>query len=378
MHTFMSSNKVITSSLRDLVKQDLYKVLVLSNQDLKNDYSLTELKSLDKLHELVVKTEETVYSVYKHEYTNYIETMGTFILFLNDQKLKYDFTLFRFMLNIDIENMYLDIDSPDIIISELAYCNGDPITKKTVWETIYKQLSKELEFILSCYNEERTCLNVPSLKYTLPPQLQKLMRTYQEEKIDRILSRLYVDKIDKMSYHTISKAHSEETFDFDYVSDLSDDDADDANPTNVEESKDEQKQVSNIESSIQSILSADTKEEDDAKSVSESVPESVPESIPKVLSSPNIEKAFENTDAVNKHIRESLSSKSRYVQNMLQDILSFVKKDKVKTKGVEFTEKCFMCSAPFIGNYKTYVLNSNSNPEARYFCSPKCMERWNV
>ena len=102
----------VSDSIRALVREDLNRVITTSNRNLIKSFKLvpSSVKSEKQVERLVRNTESTMYKYNGDDLEKYLETQVVFLVFLTDPKLSVDFILFRFLLNVDLEDLYLEPD----------------------------------------------------------------------------------------------------------------------------------------------------------------------------------------------------------------------------------------------------------------------------
>lgn len=185
----------ISDTTRLLVRNDLHKSLLKSNANLRRTFDFTPnmLKASQELFEIGQNTEESIYRYHSSSTRDYLETVLTFILFLTDPKLSSDSILFRILINIDIDDLYVDPISPDFLFTELFYSKSDPYMKQLIFSQILKQINSQLPKLAYDYQHQQPVSSLTVLKYTYPKQLKTAMENYRKRNFFEIIDNLKSD-----------------------------------------------------------------------------------------------------------------------------------------------------------------------------------------
>jgi hypothetical protein len=182
----------LSSSIRLLAVDDLIRAIHLSNKKLSEEFQIDcrFLKNDSTIERLVINTEETMFK-YSLDIETYFETLTALLIFLSDKKLSQDAVLFRFLINIDIEDMFIEPDSAELLFSELFYTTGFENEKKQVLDTIISQIDKRVEQVMYDYaNGNRVVTCIAPLRYKIPQSLQVAIDQYRDEQLEIVLDRL--------------------------------------------------------------------------------------------------------------------------------------------------------------------------------------------
>ncbi len=179
------------SKIRALVKEDLYNALVESNRRLQKQFHLKSgiLKSNSELNDIVYNTEETMFNL-NTDIQEYFETVTVFLIFLRDKQLSEDALLFRFLINIDLDDLYMNPETHEIIFSDLVYCNGDPIQKRHLFKNIIQQIQRRVQDVSDAYMNGKHCSFISPISYYIDSQLKKDMDNYRQSQLARIMQEL--------------------------------------------------------------------------------------------------------------------------------------------------------------------------------------------
>ncbi len=138
----------VSTTTRELAIQDLYRALLTSNNDIIKQYDIHKhiLKSTEELYEIALSTEQSMYDEMKAYTKLYLETLITYLVFLTDKTLMNDAVIFRFLINVDITNLYTE--PPDIIFTELLYSDIDVEHKRKYLHSIVSSIEDNVNYIL--------------------------------------------------------------------------------------------------------------------------------------------------------------------------------------------------------------------------------------
>jgi hypothetical protein len=216
----------VLNNIRNLAREDLFNAIITSNDNLVNHYDIDKnlLKNEDDIRQLVNNTEESLYSDYSDngsDWSNltnddicYFETLLTFILFLTDPQLSNDAILFRLLINVEMDNLYTEPDCEELLFSDLIYSTGNVIDKNKILETIVNQISAKLHDFIACFKNNTIYEIKYSLSYTISRTLLSKIKDYRLNQMDNI-----IEYLQKNMYHGyVLEDHS--------ISNYSDDDDD--------------------------------------------------------------------------------------------------------------------------------------------------------
>lgn len=187
-----SSSFNVTPDIRSLACDDLHRALCKSNRELILDGDLIPemLKTDDELLLLTTNTEEAIFREHATSPRKYIETIYTYLAFLLDRNLSNDAVLFRFMLNMEMNNMYSNTNTVQLIFSELFYAPYNVADKYKHLLRVLNAIEENVDSVLQYYTIGKNYTRRVALSYTTPAKLQKAMSKFQEEQIDNLLAKL--------------------------------------------------------------------------------------------------------------------------------------------------------------------------------------------
>jgi hypothetical protein len=185
-------NEPISDTIRSIARDDLLRAIIRSNRDLIMRFGLdrTSLKTDKELDDLVINTEQSIYNYNGQNSRNYFETLLTYMVFLTDPNLSCDALLFRFLLNLDLTDLYLETDCEYMIFSDLVYSNGDPVLKHKCLANIIQQIQNKLPPLMYDYLNNQHCTNISPLNYRIPRNLNRDIQNYRDAQLDIIMDRL--------------------------------------------------------------------------------------------------------------------------------------------------------------------------------------------
>lgn len=177
-------------ALRKSVVEDLIYAIETSNRNLCKEYQIDKrmLKSYDQIKELAVNTEESMNRYYDLE--DYLQTLTTFYAFLTDKNLSRDSTIFRFLINLDIDDMIINPDAHMDLFSEVYYSVGLENQKQNLTNEIAQDLERVYGNVLYDYNHNGRIQKIAPLKYTIPRDLLSLMNEYRLIRVGELIEAI--------------------------------------------------------------------------------------------------------------------------------------------------------------------------------------------
>jgi hypothetical protein len=397
----------VPNSVRVLVRDDLQRAITVSNRDLIERYGLSKnaLKSDSEIEKLAYNTEKSMYKYNGEVLKDYVETQLTFLVFLLDKYLSSDFVLFRFLINIDIDDIYLEPDCPELLFSDMLYSAGDPLDKHHVRKEIIEEISKRLPHILYDYINEQNSTNIASLKYSIPKELNEEMERYRDSQLDRIIERLgisYADSISSSSSESDSDSDSSDgSYAIYHVKELFNKNK--SSSEEDEEISDDSEKFYLDDYSDSEISEYETKENDDAKFLTDQDEIDIFED-EDIEDDPDNEGGDSDDSKVDIDISGSSDEDDEDDEGEGEDDEGEYDEDDEDDEGeddegeddegeddegdegdeggltrfldkVGADKKCEMCDDYFTHSYRTIEF-TGEKPIIRYFCGPKCMEEW--
>lgn len=201
----------VPSYVRILARDDLLRAVNYSNVNLAKKYGLDKsvLKSDTELYNLVDNTEKTMFYYNGERLRTYLESLLTYLYFLTDTKLSNEALLFRFLINLEITDMFIDPNSAEMLFSELVYCNGSSLDKDKLLKNIANQILRQLAHIFYFYSHEQHCTSLPSLQYTVSRSLLHDMNEYREDQLEKIIEKfIRMDKVVFSDNDSVSSSDS--------------------------------------------------------------------------------------------------------------------------------------------------------------------------
>ena len=199
-----SNPNTISTHIRSRVMEDLSRAITVSNRNLAQEYNIQPnlLKTTEQVKQLAKNTEKSMFTYNGHSFDDYIETQLTFLTFFLDKNLSRDAVLFRFLLNTDITDVYIEPDSASMLFSDLFYSNGDPILKQQFISNITKQIYQKLPQAKQDYLHGQNYVYSTSLQYVIPESLREHMKEYRDVQIELIISHLTPNRSVSPSPHS--------------------------------------------------------------------------------------------------------------------------------------------------------------------------------
>jgi hypothetical protein len=421
----------VSNGTRRLAQQDLLRALVQSNRSLKEyfDFEKGVLKTPSQLQILAQNTEQSIYTYNGDNTRKYIETIFTYIVFLVDEHLSHDALLFRLLINLHINDLYLEPSSAEYLFTELIYSTCTTKDKYECLDILIRSIMKEMNSIFNKYKSgEHYNINNVQIDYMFPGHVNRVMEKYQDEQVDLIVDRLLFNKSetpedflqesvassmsgsssseksfinlfssseneDEQSLSSRGKSSSSSYFgnlyqEEEYVSDAStisyipssDEDIEDDVSINVEDVEDD---VSiNVEdddaSSVKSTPSIASSVKS-TPSIASSV-KSTPSIASSAKSTPSIASSVKSTPSIASSVKSfpnsnTSSIKSNYELNT-SELINQIKNIE-KTQKTLDEKNCFKCNGALPNNnsYKTPIPSSNGY-SMKEFCGRECMEDW--
>ncbi len=188
----MHASKPVSDEIRVLAQDDLMRSIIHSNRELVQLHHLHTgmLKSPAQIKKLVNNTEESIFIYNGADIQKYVESMLTLIIFLSDFNVSKDSTLFRFLLNCDINDLYIDPSSVEILFSELLYSDIRSSTKQQILEKITAGISKCIPYMLYDYMNNQSYIHINTVQYTIPKEVRHKIKRYRDYHLPTILSQL--------------------------------------------------------------------------------------------------------------------------------------------------------------------------------------------
>lgn len=185
--------KVVSNEIRQLAREDLQIAVLKSNRDLRSKYEMpkTCLKNIDEIRFLVANTEESVFSENGRDFEKYIESVLTYILFLSDKNLSLDSIIFRFLINIDINDMYINPDCAEILFADLIYSTCSYSEKYKCINQVITEIKNRIPFIVNDYSNGKRYSETKCINYSLNPKTRTSMSQYREGQLDSIFQILF-------------------------------------------------------------------------------------------------------------------------------------------------------------------------------------------
>lgn len=177
-------------ALRKSVVEDLIYAIEVSNRNLCKEYQIDKrmLKSYDQIKELAINTEESMNRYYDLE--DYLQTLTTFYVFLTDKNLSRDSTIFRFLINLDIDDMIINPDAHMDLFSEVYYSIGLEPQKQKLTNEIAQDLERVYDNVVYDYTHNGRIQKVAPLKYTIPRDLLALMNEYRLIRVGELIEAI--------------------------------------------------------------------------------------------------------------------------------------------------------------------------------------------
>lgn len=184
--------KIVSNEIRQLAREDLQIAILKSNRDLRSKYEMpkTCLKNIDEIRFLVMNTEESIFSENGRDYEKYIESILTYILFLSDKNLSLDSIIFRFLINIDINDMYISPDCAEILFADLIYSTCSYTEKFKCINQVITEIKNRVPFIENDYSNGKRYSDTKTINYSLNPKTRTSMSQYREGQLDSIFQVL--------------------------------------------------------------------------------------------------------------------------------------------------------------------------------------------
>lgn len=186
----------ITPVIRNLARQDMIRAFVKSNNNLMAKYDIDKnvLKSSDEITSIIENTETSVFECSKNNLEKYLESIITYILFLSDPKLSEDALMFRFIINIDVKNMFHDQDCAEMLMTELIYSSCNIKDKCQSLNKIIAEIRKKVPYILHDYSNGNSFTPTTFLNYNFPSKVYDNIHKYRERQLDYVFKHLYSKK----------------------------------------------------------------------------------------------------------------------------------------------------------------------------------------
>lgn len=185
-HLSTSNNSVVTNQIRELAKADLRKSIVMSNRLLLKQYKVPGLKNASEITELSQNTENTIYMCHHDELTKYLETVLTFIVFLTDPLLSEDACLFRYLINLEMTDLYIEPNCAELLFSELLYSDINPYAKCQIFTQITKEISDRIYNIHYEYTSGQPYTSTEPIIYNIQPKLKHKINQYRKDQLQLI------------------------------------------------------------------------------------------------------------------------------------------------------------------------------------------------
>lgn len=184
---------------RQLVSEDLLRYMIESNRNLIKSFHLKPeyLKSQKQLQELAENTEQTMYRMHANNSKAYMESALSIYIFLSDPHLIRDFVLFRFLINLDIQDICLDPVCVKTMLSELYYSDADPLEKQEYIINITSQMKERLPMILYDYTNGQSCVSIQPIMYNVSTKTLRKMKKFRQSQLNVIFQRLRNEPITK-------------------------------------------------------------------------------------------------------------------------------------------------------------------------------------
>jgi hypothetical protein len=183
----------IDETTRSLALSDLQRALLFSNRNLNELFNLDSvLKTEQELLNIANNTEKSIY-LYSANTQEYIENILIYILFLTDENLSKDLLLFRFFVNIDMDDLYLEPNSEELLIYEILYSDIKPINKKKILNSIISGIQQIKNDIISDYYRGDNYTPRETLQYDIDKKSVEKIEQYQSENLNLIYKKLYND-----------------------------------------------------------------------------------------------------------------------------------------------------------------------------------------
>jgi hypothetical protein len=185
----------VTQEIRELAVADLLRAILKSNRNLIERYEIDEdfLKSDAEIELIVKNTESTVYRENGSCLTKYLETILTYILFLTDSVLSEDAVIFRFLVNIDINDLYINPDCAEVLFADLAYTSCSVRDKYKCFTQIVSEIQKRVPYIRNSYLNNQNYMNSISMNYSIKPEIRKNIIVYRDKQLENIF-KVLIDK----------------------------------------------------------------------------------------------------------------------------------------------------------------------------------------
>lgn len=389
----------VASPIRNLARDDLYKAITESNRELVRTYKLDpkSLKSDREIEELVSNTEKSIFKYNGNNTKDYLETVLTFLVFLTDKYLMKDAVLFRFLLNVELKDLFIDHDSAEPLFGDLIYCKGDISSKHRCRVDIVNQIEEKLMDILYDYLNGQHYTAKEPLRYNIPTSLAKQMTRYRNIQLDKILRDMIFDD------DAGSSSGDENSYDSDgssvpSIAQLFSDDesiAMESDGSHMSSNSKSSKSAhnSNVPSSSESDMDSDllsesselSDESDDSdideptRGESESGSES--DNIPQSIESGSIPASIETIDSIEsaKKIASIISVPQSSTSSTSSNASNSSSTSKSSAGNREKTGDKILCdyckTKYFTHSYRTPVIEKKE-VHFKYFCSMKCMETW--
>lgn len=385
------SSAAVSPATRDLAQEDLYRALLKSNANLSREGDLDRrlLKGKDELRLMAVTTEESIFDEHAYDLQKYTETVYTYLAFLLDESLSNDAVLFRVLLNMDIDDLYKNKATTQLIFSELFYAPCETKDKYKCLLDVLTQIEQGVRHLRDRYEKGQQFTRRINLNYSIPTKVRRAMTKFQNEQLDNLLDKLLsYERVNPDEYMSDVGSSGIEgsvvSLNDMFVSEDEVDvqsDAEASSEVDVEEQSDaEASSEVDVQSDVDAVSEVDV--QSDAEAVSEEQSDAQSAAAPSVVSrsggrddeSMDLQSLIQTIQSIN---RNSPSPQLSVPSSTPQETVSSPSPALLHPSGqLTVPTECAQCNVKVASSsYRTPLLNQH-RPEARVFCGWKCMEKW--